>query len=167
MLISFPAKDDTLLSDKWQGSLMLRDLKEQWWRQPHSLSGDPNGSKCYCRTFHYTLKIRWHQAGIWCEPMYFTHNIWIPSEKQRQNTQKCDQIPKIFSSTIQSKVPPPRAHPLGCALSVCPAVSCASFQLLIASYINMQNCHQSKSARAPWALHIPSFWIVIECLYRE
>lgn len=60
--------------------------------------------------------------------------VQFPSEKQRQNTQKCDQIPKIFSSTIQSKVPPQCTCPLGHALSACPGCVSASFQLLIASY---------------------------------
>lgn len=46
-------------------------------------------------------------------------------QKSRGRTEKCNQIPKIFSSTIHPKVPPHHARPLDHALSACPGcVSC-------------------------------------------
>lgn len=133
-------------------SIMKATTQSQWW---------PDGSKCYCRMFHLVRKIRWNQADLWCKPMYFAHKIFLQKNRgrTRRNGTKFQRFSHLpFSPKCLLLMPVLQA-----VLSVpALAVSRVSFNFSLPPAINVQNCHQPKSAQTPWALHIPSFWIVAE-----
>lgn len=86
-------------------------------------------------------------------------------QKSRGRTEKCNQIPKIFSFSPQSASPScPSLRPCSQCLPRLCLGHPSSFSL--PSTINRQNHNWQKSAHPPRALHDPSFWTVVECFHK-